>query len=197
MTPADAARVLGVDPAAPWDEVRRAYRDQIRRHHPDRAGTDGDDGGRATAIIEAYGVLGTHRRAAPGSPPLDDPLDEAVAEPVAPGPLDGAPVVARAGGDTLAIAAPADEAFRWLLDAVHDLGAVTYVDRSMPIVEVLCRFEGEPATSLVLDLQGRATHTEVFCTVESIESRPGPPTEAVVDLLELALHRRRSPHRGA
>ena len=53
--------------------------------------------------------------------------------------------------------------------------------------------EDEPATSLVLTLQGRGLGTEVFCTVESIESRPAPPTGAVVDLLELALHRRRDP----
>ena len=56
-----------------------------------------------------------------------------------------------------------------------------------PTVAVLI----EPATSLVLTLQGRGEGTEVFCTVESIEARPAPPVSAVVDLLELALHRRR------
>ena len=100
-------------------------------------------------------------------------------------------VVARLDADSLLVLAPADETFRWLLDAAHDVGEVTYVDRSMPIAEVLCTFEGEPATSLVLTLQGRGEGTEVFCTVESIEARPAPPVAAVVDLLELALHRRR------
>ena len=106
-----------------------------------------------------------------------------------------APPVQRIDADTLVVDAPADETFRWLLDAAHDIGEITYVDRSMPIMEVLCRFEGEPATSLLLSLQGRGRGTEVFCTVESIEARPAPPTSAVVDLLELALHRRRSPNR--
>ena len=101
----------------------------------------------------------------------------------------------RIDADTLMVEAPAEETFRWLLDAAHDIGEVTYVDRSMPIMEVLCRFEGEPATSLLLSLQGRGLGTEVFCTVESIEARPAPPTSAVVDLLELALHRRRNPNR--
>lgn len=96
----------------------------------------------------------------------------------------------RIDSDTLAFAAPADETWRWLLDAVHDIGAVTYLDRSIPIVEVLCRFVDEPATSLVITLQGRMDRTEAFCTAESIESRPGPPTAAVVDVLEDALRRR-------
>ena len=41
----------------------------------------------------------------------------------------------------------------------------------------------------------RANGTEAFCSVESIEDRPAPPVEAVVDLLELALHRRTHPDR--
>ena len=70
------------------------------------------------------------------------------------------------------------------------MGEITYVDRSMPILEVLCRFEGEPATSLLVSLQGRSDGTDALCSVESIEDRPAPPAAAVVDLLELALHRR-------
>ena len=134
----------------------------------------------ARRVIEAYRVLKEHRPAPSPSPP--PPLVEP------PTPLES-PMV-RVDGDTLAFGAPADETWRWLLDAVHDVGAITYLDRSIPIVEVLCRFEGEPATSLVITLQGRMDRTEAFCTAESIESRPGPPTAAVVDLLEDALRRR-------
>ena len=208
MTADEAARVLGVARGAAWAEVRVAYRDQIRSHHPDHAGESSS--GRAARIIEAYRVL-DHARIErdPGSPAPR-------ARPVPPAPTDGgtdvsdlvgdswrrhrhrppeglAPPVWRQGGDTLLLAAPADETFRWLLEAAHDIGEVTYVDGSVPIMEVLCRFEGEPATSLLLTLQGRAAGTEVFCTVESIEDRPAPPTESVVDLLELALHRRTHP----
>jgi hypothetical protein len=195
VTPAEAARLLGVAPTAPWDDVRRAYRAQIRTHHPDRSGGRSSD--RATAIIEAYRVLSTERSAAGARPgPADGSRTGApTARRVPPRPhLDtaaGAPPVVRTEPDALLVRAPADEAFRWLVEAAHDVGEITYVDRSMPILEVLCRFEGEPATSLLLTLQGRAEGTEVLCTVESIEARPAPPTAAVVDLLELALHRRR------
>jgi hypothetical protein len=205
MTPAEAATILGVGRAAPLDEVRRAYRAQIQAHHPDRAGRASSD--RAASITVAYRILVAERREG-RTPPADAtrvPGTASAAEstgstsrpPASRAPWrndlegPGAPAVARADHDALLVRAPADETFRWLLEAAHDVGEVTYVDRSMPIAEVLCRFEGEPATSLVLTLQGRGADTEVFCTVESIEARPAPPTASVVDLLELALHRRR------
>jgi hypothetical protein len=198
VTPAEAARILGVGVTASFDEVRIAYRSQIRTHHPDRAGPTSS--GRAAAITEAYRVLVEAGPAPtePAAPPSGDPQRTERDGPVPPRTTAtsltyGAPPVSRVDADTLALGAPADESFRWLLDAAHDVGEITYVDRSMPIMEVLCRFEGEPATSLLLTLQGRGEYTEVFCTVESIEARPAPPTSAVVDLLELALHRRRSP----
>ena len=195
MTPAEAARILGISGTATPDEVRTAYRSQIRTHHPDRAGAASS--GRAASIVEAYRVLTEARPAASDAPPTP-PSAATTNGPVPPRAATddlayGAPPVSRIDADTLALGAPADESFRWLLDAAHDVGEITYVDRSMPIMEVLCRFEGEPATSLLLTLQGRGERTEVFCTVESIEARPAPPTSAVVDLLELALHRRRSP----
>lgn len=201
MTPAEAARILGVGPTASPDEVRVAYRSQIRTHHPDRAGSSSS--ARAASITEAYRVL-VERGPAPSEEPRVRTPGASTSEatrssgPVPPRATSdevafGAPPVGRIDEDTLALGAPPDETFRWLLDAAHDVGEITYVDRSMPIMEVLCRFEGEPATSLLLTLQGRGERTEVFCTVESIEARPAPPTSAVVDLLELALHRRRSP----
>ena len=197
MTPSEAARVLGVPRESEWTVVRGAYRDQIRSHHPDHAGEASS--GRAARIIEAYRVL-EHARDHPEDVAAERP---APAEPPPPPrafrfhrwdqPEGVAPPVWRADHDTLLLAAPADETFLWLLDAAHDIGEITYVDRSVPILEVLCQFEGEPATSLLLTLQGRSTGTEVFCSVESIEQRPAPPTSAVVDLLELALHRRSNP----
>lgn len=194
MTAAEAARVLGVADDSEWTVVRGAYRDQIRSHHPDRAGAASAD--RAARIIEAFRVLDhAHRH---GGDPTPEPAP--TAPPTRPvrvarwPPPDGpAPAVWRTDGDSLQLDAPAEETFRWLFEAAHDIGEITYVDRSVPIMEVLCQFEGEPATSLLVTLQGRAAGTEVFCTAESIEARPAPPVESVVDLLELALHRRARP----
>lgn len=47
---------LGVDPSAPPDRIRAAYRDRARRHHPDRDRTASDDA--MAAVNEAYRVLG-------------------------------------------------------------------------------------------------------------------------------------------
>lgn len=178
MGPDEAYGVLGVARGASRGEVRRAYLARIRDHHPDRTGRGTAE---AVRIIEAYRVL---RTAAPPG------VAEAPPPPPPPEPPVPAGTLARSAGDTLLLGVPADEAFRLLLDAAHDVGEVTYLDRSGPILEVLCRFVGEPATSLVLTVQGRAGGTEVFCTATSIEARPGPPTDAVVDLLEDALRRR-------
>lgn len=189
MTPEEAARILGVGPTTPWDEVRQQYRQRIREHHPDMHA--GGDSARAIDIIRAFAILDqarhAHRAGGPARPTPPDrtapPPPPPVRFPASTGPVPG---VARLDGDTLALDAPADEAFRWLAEVAHDIGEITYVDRSVPILEVLCSFEGEPATSLVLTLQGRMDRTDVFCHVESIEARPGPPTAAVVDVLEHA-----------
>lgn len=190
MNPSEAARLLEVGLDDPWDDVRRAYRAHIRAHHPDRAGPASAD--RAAVIIEAYAVLVAHRSAPPRPGPVASPGSGTAPAraPWADGLLGPVPAVTRVDDDTLALDAPAEETFRWLTEAAHDIGEITYVDRSVPILEVLCAFEGEPATSLVITLQGRADGTEAFCTAESIEARPAPPTAAVVDLLELALRRR-------
>lgn len=196
MSDSEAAALLGVAPDASWTDVRAAYRKQIRAHHPDRAGAGSSAS--AARIIEAYRSLestasstGTRTGTPRSTQPTEDDGDRADAphgqRPVATW-LDAG--VTRVDVDTLTIGTPADEAFRWLLDAAGDLGEITYLDRSGPILEVLCSFADEPATSLVVTVQGRADHTEVFCTVESIEARPAPPAAAVIDCYELALRRR-------
>ncbi|MBX3313457.1 MAG: hypothetical protein KF906_03975 [Actinobacteria bacterium] len=189
MDRAEAARLLGVPTSADAATVRHAFRVRIRDQHPDLDPTS--DGGHARTLIAAYRLLSTPPpEPAPGpAPSATGPSGAAPPAPPRPAPhVHLEPIgLARLSGDTIAIGAPADEAFRLLVDVAHDVGDVTYLDRSVPILEVLCRFVDEPATSLVLTVQGRATYTEVFCTVESIEARPAPPTDAVVDVLVDAL----------
>lgn len=196
LTSNQAARILGLGPSATWDEVRRAYRDQMRIHHPDRGGDGATP--RAARINEAYRTLRLVHRSrgtrTAGPAPTRPPMAPPPATPWRPSRADDqAPPVTRVDRDTLLVSAPPDEAFRWLVEAATDLGEITYLDRSGPILEVLCRFEGEPATSLVLTTQGRGAATEVFCTVESIEARPAPPVSAVIDVFELAFRRRQCP----
>ncbi|MGO8951471.1 MAG: DnaJ domain-containing protein [Ktedonobacterales bacterium] len=54
----DFYAVLGVSPVASADEIRQAYYQLARQHHPD-AGATGPDGARFKLIAEAYQVLGT------------------------------------------------------------------------------------------------------------------------------------------
>ena len=216
MNPAEARRILGVQVDAAWGDVRRAYREQIRRHHPDRIG--GQTSSDAVLIIEAFRVLDQERASpaqnAVGTTQSHDRVsgsragqtfdsgssersDHGYTRPgptEAPGsawsiPLNRArpPTFERVDSDTIRIHAPADESLRWLLEAAHDLGVITYLDGSAPLFEVLCRFVDEPATSLLVTLQGRADGTDALCSAESIEARPGPPTVAVVDVFENAL----------
>lgn len=184
MSPAEAARILRVAPGSSQESVREAYRREIRAHHPDRAGPSSSD--RAARIIAAYRVLdGSPPAPSPGPAPRTPAATRAPHEPPA-----LTTRITRVDTDTIAIEAPPDEAFRTFTEGASDIGEITYLDRSGSILEVLCRFEGEPATSLMITVQGRATSTEAFCTVESIEARPAPPAAAVIDCFELALRRR-------
>ena len=111
--------------------------------HPRRGAT-----ATAARLNEAYAVLSRAKRAAvptatPGGP----------APP--PRPVVGVAVV---GGDTLLLAAPPPEA-ALLLEAGHQVGEVTYVDRNCSIFEVVLRQDGETC-SLVVTIQGRAHGTE-------------------------------------
>lgn len=188
MDRTEAALILEIAPAAPWSDVRRAYRELIRSRHPDRAGAAAT--GEAARIIEAYAVLRTAHVQSRTTPCAPDAVRTRLERPV-PAPIPVPPTaIVRMDGDTIAFGAPADETFLLLLEAGHDIGELTYVDRSVPILEVICQFVGTPALSLVITLQGRMDRTEAFCTVESIEARPGPPTADVVDVLIDLLHQR-------
>jgi len=90
------------------------------------------------------------------------------------------------GNDTLLLAAPPDEAFARLLDAAHQVAAVTYVDRSCAIFEAVVRLDGE-SCSLVVTLQGRAHGTEAFLTLESLERVASHSPEPVLHELAAAL----------
>ena len=81
--------VLGVDPDASHDEVKRAFLDAALRYHPDRLGTEADAAARERAewrmreINEAWAVL--------QSPGGRARYDEELAAGIDKGPLHGIP----------------------------------------------------------------------------------------------------------
>ena len=195
MDRADAERVLGVAADAPWPDVQQAFRALIRRRHPDLAGHGATDD--AALIIQAFGVLdAAHRHPTVAGNPANAATTAGRARPAPstppPRPRIEPTTIVRIDDDTIGLGAPADEALVLLVEAAHDIGEVSYLDRSVPILEAICQFEGTPATSLVVTLQGRSDGTEAFCTTESIEARPGPPTRDVVDVYESLLRQRQA-----
>jgi len=176
-----ARRVLGVTAADRWDVVRAAYRERIRLTHPDRAGATGTP--QAVELNAAYRTLSIARRegrlheadpeppspsAQPPAPPAGAPLATRPEWPPAPGP----PADVRfLGGDTLVLSSPPDETFRRLVEATHEIGELSYIDRSSAIFEAVLRLDDGSHASFVVSLQWRAhdASCEAFCTLESIE----------------------------
>lgn len=111
MAPKTYYQLLEIDPTAPADEVRRAFRQQIARYHPDKVQHLGHEFqsmamDRATEFTEAYRVLSdAGRRAeydraiaagatvpAPAAAPPSSSQDEPPPDTGAPPPDAGAPV---------------------------------------------------------------------------------------------------------
>jgi hypothetical protein len=189
MDVAEARRLLGLGPTPTWVEVRVAYRAQISATHPDRAGGRAD---LAAAVNAAYATLEQaerdghlHDHAHDHAPVPDHrPAPAPRVTEYQPG-FEEPPEVL--DGDTVHLSVPPDEAFVLLLDACHQIGDVTYIDRSCAILEALVRVEGEGVCSLVITLQGRATGTDAFCTLEAIEHVAAPPVRPIVEQLVEAL----------
>ena len=166
MEAADARTVLGVGPMVDADGLRHAYREGLRRSHPDLGGTDAD----VQAVVDAYRTL------------VDAPV-EAPPPPAAPA-VDLEPSAVTVDGDTVAAELPAGDLFPMLIEVGHGIGEVAYVDQQAGILEIVVTFEGYGACSVVLTLQGRGTGTtEAFCTVEALGPGPTPPADAVAELL--------------
>ena len=178
----EARTLLGVGPDDDWDAVRLAYRELIRELHPDHAGPEATT--RAADLNAAYSLLtralrGTGARGRRPAPVRRQPTA---------GPPPQRITVHLEGTDRLVVDVAPDEAFTRLLEAGHAVGAVSYVDRSCAIFEVVVRHEGE-ACSLVVTLQGRgAASTEAYCTLESLERVAQPSVEPFARQLAAALH---------
>lgn len=192
MELAAARRVLGVGARDDWSVVRAAYRDRVRLAHPDVAGDAGAV--RTVELNAAYRALSVARR--------EGRLHDEVPEPAAPtgrapapggqapratrrewsGPPGPPPDVRFLGSDTLVLSSPPDETFRRLVEATHELGEISYLDRSSAIFEAVVHLDDGTPASFVVSLQWRAhdASCEAFCTLEALDRAEALDVSAVL-----------------
>ncbi len=189
MDLATARSILGVSASDDWTTVRDSYRVLVRRSHPDLVGDAGV--ARTVEVNAAYRVLALARRhgdlhrtdapsrtaasaAGPRAHPAGDKVDVAPTgrpQPRVPGGDHIADDVRMLGTDTIVLSSPPAETFRRLVEAVHDLGEVSYVDRGSAIFEAVLALDDGHHASLVVSLQWRAHDAtcEAFCTLEALD----------------------------
>lgn len=182
MTPTEARAVLGVSVGTTWEDVRAAYRSAIRRAHPDVVGAEDVD--HAVRLNTAYRVLADVRRFGEPEPGPPAPRRE-VRVPVRVGPVGTAPDVGLLDDNTLVLSSTPEESFRRLVDAVHALGEISYVDRSAAIFEAVLRTDDGTPASFVVSLQWRAHDAtcEAFCTLEALDRAESLPVRDVLEAL--------------
>jgi hypothetical protein len=189
----EALDVLGVRAGTDLAGVRAAYRGLVRAAHPDVAGPGAEAHARTARLTQAYEVLTAfvaEHGTTPAEPePEPEPEPRTRPEPEPPAEARVIEVGALDEG-TIAVGLPSSETYAALYEAAGHVGDVAYYDRGLMILEIIVRFEGGPSCSVVMTLQGRAHHTEVFCTMESIESTPAPPIAPVIDALVAELRAR-------
>lgn len=173
MDTAEARAVLAVGREAGADQIRSAFRHQLRRTHPDVA-TDVADAGRRTArLVQAYATL----RRSPGPQPARGPA-------TAPPPAGHLPTVSVAG-DSLRWAVPPREAFRLLVEVVDSMGDITYLDVEAGLLDVVVVLDDGTACSLMATVAARSGDggppvTEVLFALEPLGAQARPPARPVV-----------------
>jgi hypothetical protein len=182
---ADACRLLEVDATASLELVRASYRRILFASHPDHGGT----GSETRALVAAMQVW--EREKTSVRDPISEPERDVEAEPEG-----GLRVgVTRIDDDTLALPGTAEEAYRALVGAAHEVGVVTYVDRDFGVLEVLLKTVDGTTVSLFVSFQGRSNETvEAFFSLEAIDKVRGdlPTVFEITELLASYLH----PHVG-
>jgi hypothetical protein len=170
----DALRVLGLDRATTWTEIRTTYRTLIRSVHPDLTPGSGADAARLNA---AFAVLEpVYRRGAPPPTPPPAPAPRVVVR----------DDVGYVDDDGLILVAPADEVFHRLASAIDEIGSITYSDPDGGYLEAVV---ADGAAQLVVSLQGRSHATEAFFTLEPMDVRPVPALETIVRQIATRLRR--------
>ena len=153
MTPGEARRVLGLGPDdRDPDVVRRAYRHAVRRHHPDRPGGDPVRFRRSVLAFELLTVA-------------VEPAASPVVAPVSP-----------PTGPRRETAARLD----LLMVGLDRVGEVTYLDRSLALVEGVLPHPGGALQVLIV---GNADGSGQVVDVIHLGGGDGPTPEEIHRLL--------------
>lgn len=163
-----ALRTLGLDAGARTDDINQAYRALIRQAHPDAGGNTAV----AARITEAYHWL---QRA--GAPP-------AKSSKPAPPPKPQPPAADNAD-DSMTLLLPPGDVFIRLVEAGHQLGEVSYIDRDAGIVQVTFTADNGVVCQLAATVvsSGSATSrgdARVEFTLDPLASGEPPPIGRVV-----------------
>ncbi len=161
-----ALRTLGLEKGAQADDVNRAYRALIRQAHPDAGGSTVV----AARITEAYHWLqraGAEPPQAPPPPPQPDPS------------------ATDKDDDSYVLRLPPGDIFARLVEAGHQLGEVSYIDRDAGIVQitftahngVVCQLA---ATVVSMPSQASRGEARVEFTLDPLASGEAPPIDHVV-----------------
>ena len=70
-----------------------------------------------------------------------------------------------------------------LAEAVEQVGDITFLDRSSGLLQVIARHAPGPWCYLTFSLQGRASGTEIFTSIEPIDASPPPPIGPILERL--------------
>ncbi len=164
-----ALRTLGLEKGAQADDVNRAYRALIRQAHPDAGGSTAV----AARITEAYHWL---QRAGVEPPQVS----------TAPPPPQPDPPATAKADDSYALRLPPGDIFARLVEAGHQLGEVSYIDRDAGIVQVTFTAHNGVVCQLaatVVSMPSRASRGEarVEFTLDPLASGEAPPIDQVVD----------------
>lgn len=156
-----ARRLLGVGADASPDDLRRAYRSLMRRHHPDVATDDPSATARTAALAAAYALLST---------PAGDP---------GPPPPPAPDTIVRADG-AIVVEAPGNETFLRMLDALETIGDVTYRDRAGGFLQAIVQPADGPLCTIVAAIEPRSIDTMVFVSLDSMDSEAAPPVDPLL-----------------
>ena len=163
-----ALRTLGLDAGARADDINRAYRTLIRQAHPDAGGNTAV----AARITEAYHWL---QRAGTQPPPPPKPPRSTPPPPVT---ID----------DSMTLLLPPGDVFARLVEAGHQLGEVSYIDRDAGIVQVTFTADNGVVCQLAATVVSGDSNTargdaRVEFTLDPLASGKAPPIERVVNRL--------------